>query len=619
MCGIAGIVSHRHPERADRQALERMVAALDHRGPDERGFDVRPGVALGMARLAIIDLADGQQPIFNESGDVHVVFNGEIYNHRSLRRTLEGLGHSFRTSSDTECIVHAYEEWGLRCVDHLRGMYAFALWDGRENRLVLARDRMGEKPLYYTVHDGALIFASELKALWAGGIQRPALDLAALDEYLTFGFITAPRTIYQGVHKLPAGHWLVLPADGTPRIHRYWEPRGESIGIRTLDEAVEHLDALLQEVVREQMIADVPLGAFLSGGIDSSLIVAAMTQASTLPVKTFCVGFDEPGMDERAPARWVAESLGTEHRDWLLEPDLAELLPRLVAQFDEPYSDKSMVPTYHVAKMAREHVTVALSGDGGDEAFAGYNRYRRALFPTRRSGARGLADGVLQRLGPAFGTRSRLPRHLPVRHLSTEHRLLGDRTRFSRKLKHTLYSDELWREVQGGDRYAEAIEAAQLMDEGPVERLQRLDQATYLPGDILAKVDRMTMMSSLESRAPLLDPRIVSFGLSLPEHLKLSASQGKTVLRALLAKRFPAAIADRPKQGFSAPVARWLQGPLRSLSQDVLGGSAMAGTGWFDRDALAEMSRDGHGRYTAGQAWTVFCLGLWLRNEESRP
>lgn len=591
-----------------------MVASLHHRGPDHRGFYECQRLAMGMARLAVIDLAGGNQPIANEDETVWVVMNGEIYNFAEIRANLESRGHRFRTRSDTESVVHAYEEWGPDCVTHLRGMFALAIWDVRQQRLVLARDRLGEKPLFIARTASHLAFASEMKAIPRRVGFESTIDIAALDEYLTFGFIAAPRSIYRGVRKLPAAH-VAIVEHGTVTERRYWQPKLTPLPFRAQAEAEEELGPLLRDAVTSQMVSDAPLGAFLSGGIDSSLIVALMAQAAPGRVRTFCVGFEEAGFDERPHARAVAEFLGTDHEDWVVRPNVVEILPALVRHFDEPFGDKSLVPMHIVAKMARQRVTVALSGDGGDEAFGGYVSYATSATRWRRHARRPrwLNQAIVHaaRLYPR-----RLPRSFAItkRGYDERQRFVAGGMAFDPDDKRRLYAPELSGQLAAeetlADRFALIGHTTELE---LVSSLQYIDMMRYLPDDVLVKVDRMTMANSLESRAPLLDHRVVEFGLRLPEKFKVAGGVTKKILRDLASDLLPPDILARPKKGFGLPVREWLMGPLAPMVHDVVLGKSMRDTGWFDQAALAgHIERARRGGRAVTQLWLLLCLGLWL-------
>jgi asparagine synthase (glutamine-hydrolysing) len=604
---------------------------MAHRGPDDQGAKVVGRAAIGMRRLSIIDLAGGQQPMSGCEPRVHLVFNGEIYNFRELQRDLEERGHKFRTRSDTEAIAHAYEEFGDACVDRLRGMFAFAIWDERSQRLFAARDRAGEKPLYYTVTpDGAFVFGSELKCLLEHPGVRREIDPAALDAYLTFGYVPEPRSVFRGVFKLEAGHRLVFEK-GRATSEAYWDfPVDREATARPEEEYVEELRARLDEAVRMMLIADVPLGAFLSGGVDSSAVVGLMSRATNAPVKTFSIGFREDSYDELKYARLAARHFETDHRELIVTPDVCRLVDELVLHYDEPFADQSSIPTYLVAKLAREHVTVALTGDGGDEVFAGYNRHVAANGLLKRLSA--LPSPVRSAMAAAMTSLSPdmwqslldvLPDRVRPRALGEKlHKLaplmtLSEQEQYRRVVSHWNDPGEL---VVGDAERAPAIDAdppAVLTD--AVERMRYLDLATYLPGDILTKVDRATMAASLEARAPLLDHRLVEWSFRVPTAIHIQNGQGKWLLRRILEKRVPPELFERPKSGFGIPLGEWLRGPLRDWAEDLLSESRLQAAGirsepvrrlWQDH-----LSGTANGQYLL---WPVLMLTAWLEEWGSR-
>jgi asparagine synthase (glutamine-hydrolysing) len=563
MCGIAGYLNLDGHQPADRARLERMTRSLVHRGPDEEGYYLAGSVALGIRRLRVIDLEGGKQPITNEDGTVWVVFNGEIYNFLDLRRELEPH-HQFLTRSDTEVIVHLYEEQGVRCVESLRGMFAFALWDARARRLLLARDHMGKKPLYYARTPQALWFGSEIKAILAGSDIGREMDPAALDDYLALGYIPGPRSIFAEVRKLPPGSMLQVEG-GTEAVRRYWRLDWTPSGQHGTEEALTGLRHRLQEAVDRRTIADVPLGAFLSGGIDSTAVVWMMAQATREPVKTFSIGFETPGFNELPYAREVARAFGTEHYEEVVKPDALSLLPELVKTFDEPFGDSSAIPTYLVSRLARQHVTVALSGDGGDEVFAGYDRYwkMRALNRMRglllgAAGTRGMSQVI--RALPIIGRRARRISDALGRAAYPElERYVAMVGLYSPDLRAAILNSS--GEATPAQRIPSALERAwaDARSLDPIRRYQAVDTDTYLPDDILVKVDRASMAVSLEVRAPLLDHALVQYVAALPTRLKFRRGKGKWILRRLLEGHVPTSVLTRPKHGFSVPLGSWFR------------------------------------------------------------
>jgi asparagine synthase (glutamine-hydrolysing) len=629
MCGIIGIFDHRGQSEIDHVLLHRMTEIIDHRGPDGDGFYRAPGIGLGFRRLAIIDLAGGSQPMFNEDRTVYLVFNGEIYNFQPLMAELAALGHHFRTRSDTEVIVHAWEEWGEACLDRFNGMFAFALWDGRTETLFLARDRLGEKPLYYSfLTDGRLIFGSELKSLLCCPDLDRSLDPRAIEEFFAFGYIPDPHSIYRSVRKLPPAHCLILRRGepvGEP--HAYWDVRFvDDVRLRR-EEVLEELVLRLREAVRMRMIADVPLGAFLSGGVDSSSVVAMMAGLKADPVRTFSVAFGARGWDESAYAAAIAQRYCTDHHVREIDPNSFDLVDHLASIYDEPFGDSSAMPTFSVCAMARENVTVALSGDGGDEVFAGYRRYRwhcvedrvRRLLP---QSIRGPVFGALGRIYPKLDW---LPR--PFRAKATLQELAQDpiAAYFSSvsicgdALRRQLFSPELRRELQGYS--ALDLLRGHMANSGSkhaLSQVQYADLKTYLPGDILTKVDRASMANSLEVRVPLLDHTLVEWAARLPPALKLHGGEGKYVFKSALEPYVPQEILYRPKQGFSVPLAEWFRGPLRGRLTEALQGSLQRESGLFDPrvvNRLIEQHLSGAFDHSA-PLWQLLMFDAFLRNSQ---
>jgi len=618
MCGIAGIVDQTgHP--VDGALLRAMTATQAHRGPDGDGIVCRGAAGLGHRRLAIIDLATGDQPMANEDGSVQIVFNGEIYNFRELRRDLDARGVRFRTASDTEVLLRAYEADGPDCVRQLRGMYAFAILDQRARRLVLGRDRVGIKPLVYAWDGRRLLFASEIKAILKDPAVPRDLDLEALGQYLTFHYVPAPRTIFTAIRKLPPASTLTLSLDGgAPVVSSYWHLRFAPDAHVAEGEWVERLRAQLTDAVRCHMVSDVPIGAFLSGGVDSSSVVALMAQASSAPIRTFSIGFDETDFDELRFARQVAARYGTDHYELVVKPNALDILPKLAWHFDEPFADSSAIPTYYVSKITREHVTVALSGDGGDESFAGYRRYARALALHERFD-RGparltrpllrLAAGLL----PVGAPGQALTGLLGAGPLERYYRLVTYQRRETlRRL--------LCRELADLARTAPDPAAfSRLASEGDapdyVSTLQQIDIATYLPGDILAKVDRMSMAVSLESRVPLLDHRLMEFVATIPSTLKLRNGRGKYLLQRAMAQDLPSEILTRTKMGFGVPLGAWLRRELRDMARDVLLGVRARQRGIFRASEVEALlaTHDTGRRDCSARLWSLICFELWMR------
>lgn len=601
MCGIAGIYHLATPKPVDPARIERMCDVMAHRGPDGRGFWTAPGVGLGHLRLSIIDLAGSPQPMASTDGRAMLVFNGEIYNYRELRHELKGFGAEFHTEGDSEVILAAWQRWGPDCLSRLHGMFAFAIYDCDTRSLFLARDRLGVKPLFYApLSDGSLAFASELKGLLAHPLLRREVDPLAVEDYLAWGYVPDHRAIIKGVHKLPAGHFLLLRHETLlPAPVRWWDVSfAERRKGRAADLESELLH-LLRQAVTSRMVADVPLGAFLSGGVDSSTVVALMAEASALPVKSCSIGFDVESLDESAYAETVARRFAADHRARRVSPDDFDQVDTLAAMFDEPFADASALPTWRVCQLARENVTVALSGDGADEAFAGY---RRHLFQHGEDRLRALLPADLRR--PLFGTLGALypkadwaPR--PLRARTTLLSLAeSSEAGYARavgfappELRERLYSSDFLR-LRGDYRAEQPFEA--LMRQAParsgIDRAQYADLKFWLPGDILTKVDRTSMAVSLEVREPLLDHRLVEFAASLPERLRLRRGEGKWLLKKTMRRYLPDDILYRPKQGFVTPIAQWLRGPLAGAARGIGSSAALARTGWFDSPRLSALA-----------------------------
>src|SRR3954454_21258784 len=622
MCGIAGFVDSQrlgpsNPARleAEFNLVHRMCEVIRHRGPDDEGIHVEPGVGLGMRRLSIIDLAGGRQPIHNESRTVWVVFNGEIYNYQQLRAELESLGHRFYTSSDTESIVHAYEQWGEGAFRRLRGMFGIALWDAAQRTLLLARDRAGQKPLHYAQRNGRLYFGSEIKSLLAAGAVEPRLDLAALDHYLAFLYTPRESSIFQGVQKLPPGHYLRL-RDGRIDVRQYWHIADhETFGGSEAD-AVDALGAVLQDAVTSHMISDVPLGAFLSGGVDSSAVVGMMARASSRPVKTFSIGFDDPAFDELEHARTVARHFGTDHHGFVVKPHGLPILGDLISRFDEPFADSSAIPTWYVSEIARRHVTVVLSGDGGDELFGGYDRYlphpRVAQFDRLGiPGLRTVAGLVWPRL-PHGVTGKNFLRHVA----KSDHARYPDSIAFFHADERaSLYSSDVRRELTGGAEHILAHHFDRLAGLPLHSRMMRFDFETYLPEDVLTKVDRMSMAHSIESRVPLLDNDVIEFAASLPSHFKIRDGRRKHVLKEALRPLLPADILNRRKQGFGIPLGVWFRGGLTDVFSSVLGSPRTRQRGYFEPSFVERLVREhlsGTRDHTL-RLWQLLVFELWHR------
>ncbi|MET0682019.1 MAG: XrtA/PEP-CTERM system amidotransferase [Casimicrobiaceae bacterium] len=627
MCGIVGIIDVSGKRAIDRGLLLRMNESQRHRGPDEEGLHLEPGVGLGHKRLSIIDLSTGQQPLFNEDGSVVVIYNGEIYNYRELIPELAALGHVFRTKSDTEVIVHAWEQWGEDCVTRFRGMFAFALWDRNRQTLFLARDRLGVKPLHYALlPSGHIVFGSELKALTAHPEFKRDLDPFAIEEYFALGYVPEPRTIYKGARKLHPAHTLTIRRGETiPEPREFWDVRF------TLDNPISERDAeaelvdRLRESVKLRMIAEVPLGAFLSGGVDSSAVVAMMAGVSADPVNTCSISFDDPAFDESRFARQVADRYQTRHFVESVERDDFDLIDTLARTYDEPYADSSAIPTYRVCQLARKHVTVALSGDGGDESFAGYRRYRLHAMEERLRSAMPLsvrrpAFGMLGRMYPkadwaprvfrAKSTFQALARTSVDAYFHSVSILRDD-------MRHQLYSSA-FRAQLGGYAASEVFRrhGRRAGTDDPFGLVQYLDLKTYLIGDINTKVDRASMAHSLEVREPLMDHPLVEWLAGLPSSLKVRGQEGKYLLKKSMEPYLPREIMYRPKQGFAVPLAQWFRGPLKRRVRESVLGPGLLGTGWFNEPYLRHLV-DAHqsgARDYSAPLWTLLMFEAFLRN-----
>jgi len=614
MCGICGIVSARGP--ADPERLARMSAKLLHRGPDSDGVFVDGPVGLAARRLAIIDLETGDQPISNEDGTVHVVQNGELYNYPELRGELERAGHSFRTHGDTEVLVHLYEQEGPAFFRRLRGMFAVALWDSTRQRLVLARDRYGIKPLYYRTDGDGIEFASELRSL-----PRGEIDLDALEAFLAFNSIPAPLTIFRDARKLPPGHVLVWE-DGNLGLERYARPAPVPVAeLRDDDEAelIEELRSRLRDSVRAHLLADVPVGVLLSGGIDSAALTALAAQEAAEPVRTFSIGFEERSFNELSDARLVAERYGTRHRELVLRPDAALLLPALADAFDEPFADSSALPTYLVSQLAAEDVKVALSGEGGDELFGGYYTYVADLLAERAGGLAGLARPLVERLPTSTGRASldykakRFVRgaHLPPldRHHAWKEIFSSDARSELTGRRHSFDPVDLYRE-----RFAET-DGAELL-----ARLQDVDRTIYLVDDLLVKTDRASMAHSLEARVPFLDPVVTNFALALPARHRVHGLRKKVLLRKAVAPLVPGRIVRGKKRGFSIPAAAWLRGELEPFARETLSAATLQRQGFFRPEAVTKLidRHVGGKEDLSRQLWGLLAFTLWHERHVDR-
>lgn len=608
------------------EALVRpLIDAQAHRGPDAWGTWADGTCALGHRRLSIIDLSEaGRQPMANDDGSIQITFNGEIYNFQTLRAELEALGHHFRTRTDTEVIIHAYEHWGAKCLAKLRGMFAFGLWDQRQQRLLLARDRVGKKPLFYTTAAGLFVFSSELQGLLAHPDVPREVFAPALDSYLSYGYVPPPHTAFRGIYKLPPAHYLMLdvkPTGAEMRVERYWSlPYGPKLELNE-QEIIETLRAKLGEAVKLRMISDVPLGAFLSGGIDSSIVVGLMAQQSAKPVKTFSIGFKEAAYNELDHARRIAEKWGTDHHEFVVEPNALEVVSKLVRHYGEPYADPSAVPTFYVSQLTREHVTVALNGDGGDESFAGYERYLGNRVAERLHGIPGtaLVAQTLGRLLPdSVDPKNRLRnvrRFMTVMSQPMPQRYARWLSYFTADDKSSLYTQDFRARLNGATRsdwLADLVASHRDLD--PVDTAMAVDVESYLPFDLLVKVDIAAMANSLEARSPLLDHEVMEFAARLPASLKLRGKNLKYLLKTAFRDLLPPENVNRRKAGFAMPVGQWFRGPLRELLCDALLLEPKSRV-YFNSVQVARLIDD-HLNQRADhsfQLWDLLMLELWQR------
>jgi asparagine synthase (glutamine-hydrolysing) len=623
MCGITGFVNA-NGGAVERTILERMNQAIIHRGPDEDGFYIKQNVGLAMRRLSIIDLASGQQPIYNEDKTKTIVFNGEIYNYQALREDLEKRGHQFYTRSDTEVVIHLYDEYGVDCLTHLRGMFALAIWDERERSLFLARDRVGKKPLLYSHQsNGDLIFGSEFQAV----LQHPAVsrevDMLAIDSYMSYLCVPAPQTAFKQIRKLEPGHWMKWK-DGKIETKRYWQPDFSKKIKITEEEAIEETTRILRESTKLRLISEVPLGAFLSGGVDSSAVVALMAQESATPVKTFSIGFEEEDFSELKYAKRVAEHVGAEYNEFIVRPNALDVIPTLVEHYGEPYADSSAIPTYYVSKETRKHVTVALNGDGGDESFAGYERYvamriAEAYHRVPKALRKIFVEAPVNLLPTDELKRSRFrdaKRFLQAADLPRTERYFRWVSTFNRDSKKGLYTKDFETAVAGQN-------ASHFLDDwfvtangtGTLDATLLTDQMTYLPNDLLVKVDIATMANSLEARSPFLDHNLIEFAASLPEQMKMSRFETKSLLKKVTARLVPREVVYRKKMGFGVPVGKWFRGEMKDFVRGVLLSEKSLKRGVVRPEMIEKYVEE----HTTGQRdhsfqmWTLLMLELWFQ------
>ena len=622
MCGICGRLNFDPARPVGEALLRRMTAALAHRGPDDEGVWAAPGIGLGNRRLAIIDLSpQGHQPMPNEDGSAWITFNGEAYNFQDLRPALEAAGHRFRSRTDTEVVLHLYEARGSGFVRALRGFFGLAIWDARHRRLLLARDRLGKKPLYYFVGPDRLVFASEIKAILQDPDVPRELDPEALDAFLAYSVVPAPRTIFKGIRALPPGHSLLWEA-GRLSVEPYWQLQFTPKRAIREAEAAEEIRRLLLEATRLRLVSDVPLGAFLSGGIDSSAVVACMARASSGRVRTFSIGFDEAAFDELAYARQVAAAFDTEHHETVVRPDAIAILPDVVWAYDQPYGDSSAIPSFYVARLARQHVTVALNGDGGDEAFGGYERYAAQALAARyqaiprpvRAGAEALARAALGTFAGPRTLARKVLRFLEAAARPPAERYLAWVLTFDATARRALYTPEFAARL-GGERPEFLVEQRLAHSDDPLDAVFASDYGLYLPDDLLVKMDVATMAHSLEARSPFLDHELVEFAASLPAAWKVCGLSTKWLLRRALRGWIPDAILRRGKMGFGVPLGRWFRGELRGFAEAVLGPNGLGKREYFRPDVVRGLLAE----HVAGRAdhanrlWALLVFELWYR------
>jgi len=625
MCGICGIFDYGSRKDVSQALLRKMCDTIIHRGPDEEGYYTSGSIGLGMRRLSIIDLQTGQQPIHNEEKSVWVINNGEIYNFQELRESLQKKGHHFYTKSDTEVIVHLYEDHGIDCVQHLRGMFAFAIWDTNEQKLFLARDRLGKKPLSYTLHNGTFLFGSEIKCILAHPAISKKVDLRSLDSYLTYQYVPGPASIFEGISKLPPAHTLTCDRSGQVRIQQYWDMDYRNKWSLSEEEYCVQIRERLKEATKIRMISDVPLGAFLSGGIDSSAVVGMMSEVSPTPVKTFSIGFEEQEYSELAYARQVAELFGTDHTEFIVKPQMVEVLEKLMWHYGEPYADSSAFPSYYLANETRKFVTVALCGDGGDENFAGYLMYRalkRAHTLARIY--RSMGGKAIKRLMDLIPTSAERVDFIRKAKKAATVLLKPPSSMnihwysfFNDEQKDMLYTDRMKNILDGVD--ADEFMARSFRN-APVDhwldRLLYTDIKTYLPEDLLVKMDIATMANSLEVRSPFLDHRFMEFTAKIPFHLKLKGSTLKHILKKSMEGFLPKNILHRRKMGFGLPIIEWFRTDLKDYVRDVLLSEACLDRGYFKKDYIEEIL-DEHmfqNKNHANRIWALLMLEIWHRS-----
>lgn len=619
MCGITGIVLNDINQVNIKNKLETMCDVINHRGPDHTGVWINNNIGIGMTRLSIIDRAGGSQPIHNEDKSLWIVYNGEIYNFKQLQKDLKNKGHRFYTESDTETIIHLYEEYGKKCVEYLRGMFAFAIWDKKNEELFIARDRLGIKPLHYSFQNGTMLFGSEIKSILASGLIDPEVSPQDLVYYFFYGYTPDPGCLFKGIRKLPPGHYLTFRR-GLIEVEKYWDVQYKPDYSLTETDCIEQSLQIMKDAVKMRLVSEVPLGAFLSGGIDSSLVVALMAQQMSEPVKTFSIGFEEQKYNELEYARMVAERYETEHHEEIVRADAEEVIEDLIHQFDEPFADSSAIPTYYVSKMTKKHVTVSLSGDGGDEVFAGYSRYQvdgahiaRYLPGFLKKGLNTLITGYLPLSMPGLNTLTHMS-------LSDEEQIVWKYTKMFSPFHKRIFTKDFARNIETDPSgpFAEHLEKVYNMDR--LTRLQYLDKKTYLPGDILTKIDRMSMLVSLEARVPLLDHQLVEFAAKIPHHLKMKNGETKYLLKKIAEKLLPPELIYRKKQGFAVPIGGWIKKEWKEMSRELILGERALSRGIFQESFSNHiMTEHQKGRRDNSYLiWTLMVLEMWFRKTIDR-
>ncbi len=614
MCGICGYIDYRNNVENKRSLISKMCELMTHRGPDEYGYFFRNNVALGHRRLSIIDLSTGSQPMSNETKTIWIVYNGEIYNFPEIKKNLMQKGFTFRTKSDTEVLLKGYEVYGIDILQHINGMFAFAIWDEQKNRLFVARDRLGKKPLYFYQDSNCFIFSSELKALIANPEVKRDVNLEAVDKYFSYGYIPAPFTIFSNIHKLRAGHYLMWEKEKI-RVNQYWDVEYRTDNLyKNEDEYVEELIGILKSSIKRRLISDVPLGAFLSGGLDSSTVVGLMSQVASEKVKTFTIGFSERAYSEVDDARCVADKFDTDHHEYTVEANAIEILPKIVWHFDEPFADSSAVPTYYVSQIARQNVTVILSGDGGDELFAGYKRYmERDQFKSYKSIPRVIREKIIGSIARSLPFNAKGKNFL-LAISQLEQKENRGFTELYPFIKHDLFTTDLTNEIGKFDLPEALIDYWNHKPESSLlSRMQYFDTKIYLPDDILVKVDRMSMAHSLETRAPLLDYHLVEFAAGIPPHLQMKDGKGKYILRKLAKKFLPQQILTKKKQGFAIPANEWFQKELFDYAYQLLTANRFKTRGYFNQkniDLMLTEHKQGKRDYS-NWIWSLIIFELW--------